>query len=293
MIARRGSRRTWELLFALFVGVVHAAVIAGIVARLDYPVKTFEYVPGGVPGATVGLVAVVAIPVFIVLRYRIVLPILAAIAGAVWPVYQEFTTPPPEFSTLGGYTIIHGTRYVDAYVNGWYVWLLAYLLVGLAEYVVRSDHEWLPSPARTERLEQWTRRDHLAALRLATVVAVAHVAVFLLLAADSGYFAPDGFLPSPWYVGLGVLAWTVLGLLVVGGLPMYLLVRTRLVAPIVVFAWLVRETGWAQNIPLPDDSLPVYFIGWFFFAGVLLVVGSVEYALRLAGQWTGHRPTTG
>lgn len=293
MDARRDLRRLREPILALLIGGIHAAAIAGVVARLDYPVKTFEYVPGGVPGAAIGLVAVVAVPAFVVLRYRLVLPIVAAVAGVVWPVYQELTTPAPEFSTLGGYTIIDGTRYVDAYVNGWYVWLLAYLLVGLAEYVVRSDHEWLSSPVRTERLEQWVRRAHLPAIRLATVVAVAHVAVFLLLASDSGYFAPDGFLPSPWYVGLGVLAWTVLGLLAVGGLPTYLLVRTRLVAPTVVFAWLVRETGWVQNIPLPDDSLPVYFIGWFFFAGILLAVGGVEYGLRLAGQWSGYRPTTG
>jgi hypothetical protein len=286
MPTRRDTQRSRVLLVALLVGVVHTAVVVGVVARLDYPVQTFEYLPGGVAGAAVGLVAVVAVPVFVLLRYRVVLPGLAAIVGVAWPIYREFTTPAPEFSMLGGYTVVDGTRYVDAYVNGWYVWLFVFILLGLTEYVVRSDHEWLPPPARSTRLDQWARRKQLPALRLAAVVAVAHAATFLLLASNSGYVR-GGFLPSPWYVGLGVAVWTLLGLLLVGGLPVYLLGRTRLVAPSVAFAWLVSAVGWAQLTPRPDDSLPVYFIGWLFFAGVLLVVGGAEYGLRRVGQWSG------
>lgn len=235
MNTRRDTQRSRVLLVALLVGVVHTAVVVGVVARLDYPVQTFASLPGGVAGAAVGLVAVVAVPAFVLLRYRVVLPGVAAIVGVAWPISREVTTPAPEFSTLGGYTVVDGTRYVDAYVNGWYVWLLAFVLLGLTEYVVRSDHEWLPSPARSTRLDQWVRREHQPALRLAAVVGVAHAAAFLLLASNSGYVR-GGFLPSPWYVGLGVAVWTLLGLLLVGGLPVYLLGRTRLVAPSVAFA---------------------------------------------------------
>lgn len=292
MNTQRDSQRSTALLGALFVGVVHTAVVGGVVARLDYPVQTFESLPGGVAGAAVGLVTVVAVPVFVLLRYRVVLPALAATVGVAWPIYRAVTTPAPEFSTLGGYTIVDGTRYVDAYANGWYVWLLASVLLGLTEYVVRRDHEWLPSPARSTRLDQWLRREQVSARRLAAVVGVAHAAVFLLLAGNSGYVR-GGFLPSPWYVGLGVAVWTLLGLLLVGGLPVYLLVRTRLVAPSVVFAWLVSAVGWAQLTPRPDDSLPVYFIGWVFFAGVLFVVGGVEYGLRRVGRWSGLDVSSG
>lgn len=106
--------------------------------------------------------------------------------------------------------------------------------------------------------------------------------MFLALAADSGYFTPGGFLPSPWYTGLAVLGWTVLGLLALGAVPAWLLVRARLVAPTVALAFLVHRTGWLQLRALPDDPLPIYFIGWVAFAAALVVVGGAEFVFRAA-----------
>ncbi|MFB6184023.1 MAG: hypothetical protein ABEI96_05655 [Haloarculaceae archaeon] len=283
------DRRT--LAVALALGAGHAAAIAGLVVALDYPIDALRYAPGGPVGALVGLLAAVAVPAYATFRYRLATPLLAALASAGWPVYRELTTPPPTFSTLGGYTVVEGTRYVDAYVDGWYVWLFVSLLLGGAEYVARIDGDWLPDPVRGRLTDDAFRGDTRSALRTALVVAGGHVAVFLLLAADSGYFAPGGFLPSPWYVGAAVLAWTVAGLALVGGVPAALLVRGRLVTPVIALAWLVRQTGWRQNVPLPDDPLPVYFIGWVFFLGVLVGVGAVEYAVRTVGRWAGGRPT--
>lgn len=77
-----------------------------------------------------------------------------------------------------------------------------------------------------------------------------------------------------------MLAWTVLGLAVVVGTTAGLLVRVRLVLPTVGLAWLVRQTGWSQTLPLPDDTLPIHFLGWFFFAGLLLAAAGAEYGLR-------------
>lgn len=269
---------------ALVIGVVHAAAVAALVRWLDYPLDALEHAPGGPVGALLGLTLLLAIPTFVAVRHGLVTPLLAAVLEAAWAVGREFATAGPEFSELGGYTIVIGPRYVDAYVETWYVWLLAFLLLGLVEYVVRVEFDRLPSPRVDVRLEWLLGRDREAGLRVAAVLGVAHAAVFLLLAAESGYFVPGGFLPSPWYVGLGVLAWSVVGLVAIGGVAGFLLGRWGLVAPTVALAWLVRETGWIQQLPLPDDALPVYFLGWFFFAGVLMVVGGVEYALRRGWQ---------
>lgn len=270
--------------FALLVGAVHAVGIAAVVRRLDYPVGGLVQAPGGAAGAVVGLVALLGVPAYVAARYRVVSPLAVAGGTGGWAVYREFTTPAPEFSTLGGHTVVQGTRYVDAYVDGWYLWLFAALLVGAAEYVVRTDHVRLPDPSGERRLDRLLQPGLGSAVRAGLVAGAGHLLVLLGLAADWGYFAPGGFLPAPWYVGLGVLAWTVVGLAVVGAMPAYLLVRLRLVAPTAGLAWLVRHTGWTQQLPLPDDALPVYFLGWFFFAGLLLAAGGTEYAVRWSVQ---------
>jgi hypothetical protein len=84
-----------------------------------------------------------------------------------------------------------------------------------------------------------------------------------------------------------VAVWTLLGTLTVGGLPVYLLGRTRVVAPTAVFAWLTTAVAWAQVTREPDESLPVYFVGWVFFAGFFVGVGVAEYGIRLLGRWIG------
>lgn len=280
------SRRTVvTAVIALVAGIAHAAGVVALVGRLDYPVDALANAPAGRAGAVVGLVTVVAVPVAVALWFRIVSPLVVVAASVVWPVYLTATTPPPTFSRLGGYTVVEGPRFVDAYVDAWYVWLFVALLVGLAEAVIRLDVTRLPTPVHATRLRRWLGPGQPAARRTAAVCGGSHAAVFLLLAADWAYFVPGGYLPSPWYVGLAVLVWTVVGLAVVGGVGPYLLVGRRLVVPTLAFAWLVRQVGWAQNMPLPDDPLPIYFVGWPVFAGAFLLVGVVEYALRRLGRW--------
>lgn len=277
-----GDRRAATV--ALVVGAAHAAAVAALVRWLGYPLDALEHAPGGPVGALLGLTLLLALPAFVAVRHGVVTPLIATVLETAWAVSREFATAGPEFTETGGYTVVIGPRYVDAYVDAWYVWLLAYLLLGAAEHVVRVDFDRLPSPRDDERLDWFHRRDRRSALRVAGVFGVVHAAVFLVLAADSGYFVPGGFLPSPWYVGLGVLAWTVVGLVATGGVAGFLLGRWGLVAPTVGLAWLVRETGWAQGLPMPDDALPVYFLGWFFFAGGLVAVGGVEWGIRTAGR---------
>jgi hypothetical protein len=159
------------------------------------------------------------------------------------------------------------------------------------EAVVRLDLSALPTPAGRDALGRLFGRDPRPARRVAASAAAAHAAALLLLAADWGYFVPGGFLPSPWYVGAATLVWTVAGLLATGGGPVYLLARRRLLTPTLALAWLVRQQGWLQNMPMPDDPLPVYFVGWPFFLGALLLLGGVEYTLR--ALWRRVRGTAG
>jgi hypothetical protein len=288
------SRRTVvTVAIALVAGVAHAAGVAALVARLDYPVDALANAPAGRIGAVVGLVAVVAVPIAVALSIRVVSPLVVVAASVVWPIYLTAATPLPTFSRLGDYTVVEGPRFVDAYVDAWYVWLFVALLVGLAEAVVRLDVAQLPAPARVARLRRWLGPGEPAARRTAAVCGGVHATVFLVLAADWAYFVPGGYLPSPWYVGLAVLVWTVVGLAVVGGVGPYLLVRQRIVAPTLAFAWLARQVGWAQNMPLPDDPLPIYFVGWPVFAGAFLLLGGAEYVLRRLGRWGRAALTAG
>lgn len=271
---------------ALLVGVVHAVTVWWVVRQQGHPIDPLQYVPGGVVGAAVGLVALAAVPVYVLGRTGLVSPLVGVAASALRAGVLTATTPPPEFSTLGGHVVVSGPRYVDAYVDAWYVWLFAALLLGAAEYVLRVDRAWLPDP-RSNRLDAWFRQGDRAARRTAGVAGAAHALVFLVLAADWNYFVPDGYLPAPWYLGLATLGWTVFGLVALAGAPTYLLVRYRIVAPTVALAWLVARTGWIQNLPLPDDPLPLYFLAWVVFLAVLLAVGGVEYGLRRAGGRLG------
>ena len=91
--------------------------------------------------------------------------------------------------------------------------------------------------------------------------------------------------------GLVVFSGTVLGLVLLGGIPLVLYVRHRLLAPIValavLFAWAfgsswryfepARRTG-ATPIELYADSL--FGVLWIVPLAVVLVVGLVEYGIR-------------
>ena len=282
----RGRR---AVVVALLVGAVHAAAVSWFVARLALPVDVPGNAPGGVVGATVGLVALAAVPTALALDegLRLLSPVVLSAVAAVVPVGLTVTAPLPSYSTLGGHLVSSGPLYIGVYVDAWYVWLYVALVVGLVEAVIRLDRDWAPPRAR--RLRALLSPTRPAARRTAGVVGVGHAVVLLTLAADWNYFAPDAYLPAPWYVGAAVLAWTLLGLVVVGSLGPYLLVRFRLLSPTLAFAWVVARVGWSQNMPLPDDPLPVYFLGWFFFAGLGLLVGAAEYGLRRLGRWVRRR----
>lgn len=271
---------------ALLAGVVNLAVSASLDRSQGYPVSAFGSGPVEWVGFGLGLVVLAGVPVFLLLRYGLVSPPAATLVVAWTFLVPAVTGPPPEFSELGGHTVVAGTLHLRNYVQGWYCWLLTATLAGLVEYAARTDLARLPSVRR--RVPALDRRDRTTALRVAAVVGVAHLAAVAALAAEYGYFAPDSSFARPL-----VLAWTLPGAVALAATPAYLLARWRLLAPLAAFAYYFYRVAVVMFLPMPDDSLPVYLIGWPAFVGAALAVGGLEVLVRrLAGRFRGRPQST-
>ena len=109
--------------------------------------------------------------------------------------------------------------------------------------------------------------------------------VFVRGGSFSGLFVPET--PS----GALFVSLTVLGLVLLGGIPVLLFYRYKLVAPavalVVLFSWAfyssyryfeeTRETG-ATSISLYTDSL--FGVLWFVPLALVLLAGAAEYVVR-------------
>ena len=280
---RRRSRRFVVLALALLVGAVHAAAIFTVDSRLGYPVETFGATMLARGSFLAGLVLLGALPVLASLRYRLAAPALLFILGAATPVYAQLAGAPPEFSSLGGHLTVAGEVHVYHYVRSWYAWLLVYLLAGVGEYGARYAVRWLPAPRRFDSLE--VPSDRRTARSLGLVVGVAHAVVIVWFSTRWHYFAA----PGDWYT---LLPWTLVGMVVLAGVPTLLLFEKRLVAPFAAFLWLLDRAIRTQIRPMPDDSLILYFGLWFVFFAIVLLAGGGEYAARIAGRRLGPRDGT-
>jgi len=67
---------------------------------------------------------------------------------------------------------------------------------------------------------------------------------------------------------------------VLAAVPLYLLVRHRLVAPATLLTLFVILDVRAEFTASVEDPHALYFGGWFLYLGVLLVAGGIEYGLR-------------
>lgn len=148
-------------------------------------------------------------------------------------------------------------------------------LVAATEYAARNRNV----------ARRWVTRDALTTgLGAGVVHAVAAVAV------RSGVF---GF--SPWVgdlFGIGLLAWSIVGTVLVGAAPAVLYVRLRLVTPALVVAGLfaaafidtwqyvqaVEASGAAMSATASTFTL--YVVGWFVPLAAALLVGAGEYVVR-------------
>lgn len=268
---------------ALLVGVLHAAAIFSVDSNLGYPIETFGTTALARGSFLAGLVLLGALPVFVSLRYRLVAPSLLFLAGAVAPVYAQLTGAPPEFDYLGGFLTVAGEVHIYHYVRSWYAWLLVYLLAGVGEYGVRNAIDWLPAPRQFDSVQ--IPSDRRTARILGLLVGVAHAVVLVWFSTRWNYFAD----PGDWYT---LLPWTLVGLVLLAGVPTLLLFEKRLVAPFLAFLWLLDHAIWTQIQPLPDDSLIFYFVLWFVFLGIALLAGGGEYAARIAGRRLGGESGT-
>lgn len=91
-----------------------------------------------------------------------------------------------------------------------------------------------------------------------------------------------------------VAAYVCIGLVVLGGVPLVLLYRSRLVTPlvglVVLFSWAsyrtwqsleaARAVGADPGVTLRPDS--ILFLFWFVPLGIVLLLGGLEHALRTA-----------
>ncbi len=142
-----------------------------------------------------------------------------------------------------------------------------------------------------ERTTAWLASD---AVRVGAIGGIGYALVALWV-----YTAIRGISPGDLFTlsrpgGVVVAAYVCFGLVLLGGIPIALLYRDGLVAPlaglVVLFSWASYETwrsleaaravGADPGVSLRPDS--VLFLVWFLPLGVVLLLGGVERALRAA-----------
>ena len=160
------------------------------------------------------------------------------------------------------------------------VWTVGFLFVGLLEYAIRTRWDrlpgvsppisWLPIPAHKRR-----------AAGIAAIGGLLHAVVMVWFAYRLGVTISGGFEVLLYLFG-------AVGMWLLAAIPIYLLVRHRLLAPTILLTVFVLRDVQAEFAASVDDPHALYFGGWFVFLGILLVAGGIEYGLRRLGgsrQW--------
>jgi hypothetical protein len=273
------SRRALGL--GLAVGVVHAVGLLLVADGLGYSVGPSQYSPVGVLWRYGGLVVVAAVPVWLAARFRLVVPVIALALTTGYVLGMELTPPGPTFRDVAelerlaeptGVTVVEDGLYVVRYMVGASVWTVGFLFLGLVEHVVRNAWRRLPSvPEPVPWLS--TPAPRRRAVAVAASGGLVHAAVMVWYAARLGV-AMSGGPEWPLYLFGAVGTW------VLAAVPLYLLVRRRLVAPATLLTALVLFDVHAAFAPSVEDPHALYFGGWFLILTVLLVVAGAEYGLR-------------
>jgi hypothetical protein len=265
----------------VLAGIVHAAVLLGVADSLGYAVGPAAYAPLGLVRRYGGLVLVAAAPVALAVRHRLVappIPVALAAGGVLW---LELTPPGPTFVDVAdlerlpeptGITVVENGLYVVRYMADAPVWLVGVLLLALVEYVLRTTSPRLPPPAATVSwLSVPAPRRRAAAV--ASVAGVGHAGVMTWLAHRLGV-GLSGAPRLPFYL------YGATGTALLAAVPVYLLVRRRLVAPTALLAAFVLLNARAGLTASVEGPYPLYFGAWFLFLGVVLAAGGAEYGLR-------------
>jgi hypothetical protein len=274
------------LAVSLVVGVVHTAGLLAVALHLGYAVGPTAYSLPGAVWRYGGLVVVATLPVWLAMRYRLVTPLVALVLTTGYVVGMELTPPGPTFRDVAelerlaeptGITVVEDGLYIVRYMVNASVWTVGFLFSALVEYVVRSTWHVLPAVGRTAPdLSIPASRRRAAAV--AAAGGVLHAAVMVWFAARLGVTVSGGW---EWALYLYGAA----GMWVLAAIPLYLLVRHRLVAPATLLALFVLLDARAEFTASVEDPHALYFGGWFLYLGVLLVAGGVEYGLRRVGVY--------
>ena len=281
------SRR--HLLSSLLVGTVHAGCLLSVALGLGYSVGPSNYSLLGLSWRYGGLVVVAAAPVWLALRYRLVAPLVALAVTTGYVLGMELTPPGPTFRDVAelerlaeptGIIVVENGLYIVRYMINASVWTVGFLFVGLLEYAIRTRWERLPDVSRPISWLMVPAPKRLAA-GIAAIGGLLHALVMIWFAARLGVTASGGF-------EILLYLFSSVGMWLLAAVPIYLLVRHRLVAPTTLLTVFVLTDVRAEFSPSVDDPHALYFGGWFVFLGILLVAGGIEYGLRHLGgsrQW--------
>jgi hypothetical protein len=252
-----------------------------VAARLGYSVGPSEYSLVGASWRYSGLVVVAAIPVWLALRYTLVTPLCALAVTSGYVLGMELSPPGPTFRDVAelerlseptGIVVVENGLYIVRYMLNATVWTVGFVLLGLVEYVGRLDWGWLPSvPTPADWVTVPASRRRAAAV--ATAGGLLHAGVMVWFAVRLGVTATGGFELLLYLFG-------TVGMWVLAAVPLYLLVRHRLVSPATLLAVFVLVDARAEFVASVDDPHALYFGAWFVFLGALLLAGSVEFGGR-------------
>jgi hypothetical protein len=277
MLSAREVRYTVSLL----LGLAHAGVLLLVATRLGYAVGPDEYSLVGTGWRYGGLVVVAALPVWLALRYTLVAPVCALLVTTGYVLGMELSPPGPTFRDVAelerlseptGIVVVENGLYIVRYMLNASVWTVGFVFLGLVEYVARLDWGWLPSvrtPARWVTVPASRQR----AAVVATAGGLLHAGVMVWFAVRLGVTATGGFELLLYLFG-------TLGMWLLAAVPLYLLVRHRLVSPATLLAVFVLVNTRAEFVASVDDPHAFYFGAWFVLLGVMLIAAAVELGGR-------------
>lgn len=273
------SRRA--VFITLAVSFLYGAGLLAVAGSLGYSVGPSNYSLVGLLWRYGGLVVVAAVPVWLAVRFRLVVPVIALVIATGYVLGMELTPPGPTFRDVAeleglaeptGITVVENGLYIIRYMVNSSVWTVGFLFLGLIEYVIRSSWDVLPPVSAAV---SWLSIP--ASRRRATVVAsvggLLHVTVMVWFAVRLGVTLSGDF---EWLL----YPFGAAGMWILAAVPLYLLVRHLLVAPATLLAVFILSDVQAEFTASAEDSHALYFGGWFLYFAVLLVVASIEFGLR-------------
>lgn len=267
--------------FSLAIGIVHAVGLLLVADSLGYSIGPSQYSFAGLVWRYGGLVLVAAVPVWLAARFRLVTPVVALTLVTAYVLGLELTPPGPTFRDVAelerlaeptGITVVENGLYIVRYMANASVWTVGFLFLGLVEYVVR--HAWPHLPSVPESVP-WlsTPAPRRRAIAIASSGGLLHAAVMVWYAARLGVTMSGG-------LGWLLYLFGAVGMWILAAIPLYFLVRHRLVAPATLLTLFVLIDVHEAFTASVEDPHALYFGGWFLYLGILLVIAAIEYGLR-------------